>query len=85
LLLQLIEKNGGIWVIVLQQREDGKSKIYSGLFNLANAAPWGHDDNGRLDIGNLREIQIGWGGYGGGSGQQHGFIIEAIDVLQKNF
>jgi hypothetical protein len=64
----------------LQRNRDGK--LYSGSFKLARPAPWGRDDNGRMDINNVQEIQIGWGGHGGEALQRYGFAIEAMDTLQ---
>jgi len=80
-LLQLVEKNGRIWLVELQR--DGDSTLYSGLFNLAHAAPWGRSGNGSLDLGNVREIMVGWGGHPGKVGQRYGFMISAIAVLQN--
>jgi len=80
LMAQLVEKSGGVWMIDLRPGTDRKE--LSGLFNLAHAAPWGRDDNGRLDLNNVREVMIGWGGYGGEAGQQHGFQIEELSWLQ---
>lgn len=80
LMAQLVEKTGGIWLIDLHPGRDRRD--LSGLFNLAYAAPWARDDNGKLDLNNLREVMVGWGGYGGDAGQQHGFLIEELSWLQ---
>lgn len=80
LMAQLVEKNGGVWLIDLHSDRD--RHYLSGLFSLARAAPWSRDDNGKLDLNNIREIMIGWGGYGGEAGQQHGFLIEEFSWLR---
>ncbi|MCL1825574.1 MAG: beta-galactosidase [Betaproteobacteria bacterium] len=77
--LQLIEKTGGIWVVDLQNESGGK--VYSGLFILASQASWARDNNGRLDLGDVQQILVGWGGHNGVVGQRYGFTIEAIDTL----
>lgn len=79
--LQLYEKSGGIWVDELQS--EGGGKVYSALFNLARPAPWARNNNGRLDLGNVQQILVGWGGHSGIAGQRYGFTIEAMDVLLK--
>lgn len=78
-LLQLVERTGGIWLVDLVPRTGG---AVTGLFNLARPADWARDDNGRLDLGNVKEIMIGWGGYGGETGQRHAFSIESIELLK---
>ena len=83
LLLQLVERSGGIWLIDLQST-DTESHALSGLFNLAHAAPWARDDNGVLDINSVREVMLGWGGYAGKIGQEHGFSIKSIDLIDKS-
>ena len=82
LLLLLVEKSGGVWLVELQRSQDGT--LYSGLFKLARPAPWARDDNGRLDIGNLQEIQIGWGGHGGETNQRYGFAVDTIGILRND-
>ncbi|MCL2160317.1 MAG: hypothetical protein FWH56_00295 [Betaproteobacteria bacterium] len=84
LMLQLVEKSGGTWVIGLQKHDEGKNKIYSGMFNLAKPAPWARSKNAQPNLGSVKEIMLGWGGHNGNIGQRHGFTVETIDVLQKS-
>ncbi|MCL2589545.1 MAG: hypothetical protein FWD67_01385 [Betaproteobacteria bacterium] len=79
--LQLYEKNGGIWITELQSDDGGR--VYSALFNLARPAPWARNSNGRLDLGNVQQILVGWGGHSAVAGQRYGFMIEATDLLLK--
>jgi hypothetical protein len=82
LVLQLVERSGGIWLVELQRTKN--NGIYFAPFELANGVHWARDDNGRLDIDNVREIMVGWGGgYRGATGKRHGFTIEAIDILPR--
>jgi hypothetical protein len=84
LMLQIVEKSGGIWVTWPQHNEEDKgTRVYYVLFNLARLAPWSHDDNGRLDVANVREIMVGWGGHNGNSGQKHGFMVKSVDILEN--
>lgn len=78
MLLQLVERTGGIWLVELAP---GAGGVVAGLFNLARPADWAKDDNGHLDLGNLKEIMIGWGGYGGEAGQRHAFSIDSFLLL----
>jgi hypothetical protein len=82
--LQVIERTGSIWLVSLRQSEN--NGIYSGLFSLAVLAPWSPaDNNGKLDLNNVREILLGWGdGYKGKIGEQYGFTVEAVDVLSES-
>ena len=83
MMLQLAEHRGKVWRIDLKRSEN--SEVFSALFKLAKVAPWGRiDDDAPLDLANVREIIVGWGGYNGKAGQQHGFIIKAVDVLKGN-
>ena len=52
--LQLLECSGGIRLIDLLSSTD-QSEGMSGLFNLARPAPLHYDDNGWLDLTNVRE------------------------------
>ena len=79
MMMQLVERTGGVWLVELHPGANRKE--LSGLFNLAHAAPWARDDNGRLDLSNVREILIGWGGYAGEVGQQHAFVIEEFGLM----
>jgi hypothetical protein len=79
--LQLVEKNGRVWIVNLQRQKVNTWMQYFGLFNLAYDTPWTHSTNERLELSNVQEIMVGWGEYVGNPGQQHGFTIEAIDVL----
>lgn len=79
-MVQLVERTGGIWLLPMAPSGGG---VVSGLFNLARPAPWARDDNARLDLANLKEIMIGWGGYGGDAGQQHGFSIDSLKVFSS--
>lgn len=79
LMMQLVERTGGIWLVELRPASD--RKVLSGLFKLAHAAPWARDDNGRLDLANVREVMIGWGGYAGEVGQQHAYVIEEFGLM----
>jgi hypothetical protein len=80
--LQLIEKNGRVWLINLQQSD--REKVYIGLFSRARVAPWGRTgDNSPLNLGNVRETLIGWGGHSGTPGQRYGFTIETINMLKE--
>jgi hypothetical protein len=79
LLVQLVEKTGGIWLVDLQRNNEE----YTGLLKLAHAAPWARDNNARLDLDNLREIMIGWGGYRGEAGQSHAFVVENVEILTQ--
>jgi hypothetical protein len=83
LMLQLVEKSGGIWLVNLVPFP-GQNGVMRGLFNLARPAPWAHDDNGRLDLDEVRELMLGWGGYGGQRGQRYGYSIESIDLFGSN-
>lgn len=78
--LELVERSGGIWLVDLQSSAI-QNKFMSGLFNLARPASWARDDNGRLDLDNVREVMLGWGGYGGQIGQRHGFSIKSIELF----
>ena len=82
LLVQLVERSGGIWLVDMRVGEDGKT--LTGLLSLARPAPWARDDNGRFDLAKVKEIMVGWGGYGGEPGQHHGFRVEKIDVLSDS-
>ena len=83
IMLQLAEHRGKVWRIDLKRGEN--SEVYTALFKLAKAAPWGRvNDDIPLDLANVRKIIVGWGGYNGRAGQQHGFIIKEIDVLKEN-
>lgn len=79
LLLQLVERSGGIWLVELAPAGNG-GKTLSGLFNLARPASWARDNNGHLDLENVHEVMLGWGGYGGHAGQRYGFAIESISL-----
>jgi hypothetical protein len=79
-LLQLVEKTGGIWLVDLMQDKTGE--LYTGLFDLAYPAPWKKDNNGKLDLNNLREIMVGWAAYKNIL-EEHAFSIENIDLLPK--
>lgn len=83
LLLQLVERSGGIWLIDLQSTATERHAM-SGLFNLAKAASWARDDNGVLDLNSVREVMLGWGGYAGKIGQEHGFSIKSIELIDKS-
>lgn len=80
MLLQLVERSGGVWLIDLSRDATG-GQMLTGLFNLARPAPWARDDNGQLDLRNVKELMLGWGGYGGQTGQRYGFSIESMELL----
>jgi hypothetical protein len=79
-LLQLVEKTGGVWLVDLSPDKTGE--LYTGLFDQAYRASWKKDDNGRLDLDNLREIMIGWAAYKN-TIEQRAFAIKHIDLLPK--
>ncbi|MBT0962760.1 hypothetical protein [Denitromonas iodatirespirans] len=83
LLLQLVERSGGIWLVDLTKGR-GNGDTLTGLFNLARPAPWARDDNGQLDLENVKELMLGWGGYGGQRGQRHAFSVESIEFLAND-
>lgn len=80
MLLQLVERSGGVWFVDLVPT-DGQIDVLSGLFKLARPALSAPDDNGQLDLANVHEMRLGWGGYGGQVGQRHGFSIKDIKLL----
>jgi len=82
MLLQLVERGGAIWLVDLHADTDGR--VYTGIFNLARSAPWAKDSNGVLDLDEVNEIMIGWGGYGGNPGQVFGYSVGEIQVLSRD-
>lgn len=81
MLLQLAEKNGGIWLIELQRDDAAGSGAWSGLFDSARPAAWARDPDGHFDPANVTRLMVGWGGYGGQPGQSHGFRLESLLLI----
>lgn len=79
MLIQLVERSGGIWLI--EPQTDAAGTVYTGLFNLARSAPWAKDPSGKLELDQVAEILIGWGGYGGNAGQAYGYSVGEIELL----
>lgn len=82
-LLQLVEP-GGIWLVELDREplDNGRWR-YSGLFDSAKVASWAPDKDGALNLERVRQLMLGWGGYGGQAGQHHGFRLEAMQLISK--
>jgi hypothetical protein len=56
-------------------------KIYVPISSFLLAG-WSKDPNARLDLDQIRELRIGWGGYYGQEGENVEFSVQNISILK---
>ncbi len=86
LLVIVKEKNGGDFVAEtgVFLNEAGSKSIYVSFKNL-RLAGWSKDNDVILDVKNIEDIRIGWGGYFGSEGENILFSSSAPELVSLKF
>lgn len=82
LLVMLHERGGADYIASSGRLLGGPARAHTlVLFSQFHLAGWSKDGNGRLDLGEVNGIRVGWGGYYGAEGEQ----IEFQTCLPRRF